>query len=133
MTAGASDAETPELGPYRRALSRPPRPEEERVLTELLAKHRAKFAQDPADAKKLLSVGDWPAPEKTRRPPSFAAWTSVARVILNPARGRITRELTAGSFGGRKCRSMWVEKTCRRGFRRRAPAAASRAATTPPG
>jgi hypothetical protein len=67
---------------YRRALSRSPKPEEIKVLTELLDKHRADFAKDKEAAKKLLSVGDWPPP-KDIDPVELAAWTSVARVILN--------------------------------------------------
>jgi hypothetical protein len=78
---GASDFERLTWA-YRRALSRPPRPEEVHVLTELLAKHRAEFTKDVEGAKKLLSVGDWPAP-KDVLPAELAAWTSVARVILN--------------------------------------------------
>jgi len=67
---------------YRQALSRPPKPEEIKVLTVLLDKHRADFARDKEAAKKLLSVGDWPQP-KDIDPAELAAWTSVARVILN--------------------------------------------------
>ncbi|HEV3145147.1 MAG TPA: PSD1 and planctomycete cytochrome C domain-containing protein [Gemmataceae bacterium] len=67
---------------YRRALSRPPKPEEIKVLLELLEKHRAEFARDKGAAKKLLLVGDWPQP-KDIDPVELAAWTSVARVILN--------------------------------------------------
>ena len=37
---------------------------------------------DPAQAKKLLAVGDVPAPKDTR-PEELAAWTSVCRVVLN--------------------------------------------------
>jgi hypothetical protein len=67
---------------YRRALSRLARPDEIKVLTELLDKHRAEFVKDKQAAKKLLSVGDWPQP-KDLDPVELAAWTSVARVILN--------------------------------------------------
>jgi hypothetical protein len=67
---------------YRRALSRLPRPEETKVLTELLTKHRVEFAKDLVGANKLLKVGEWPAP-KDMPATELAAWTSVARVILN--------------------------------------------------
>ncbi|HLW68747.1 MAG TPA: DUF1553 domain-containing protein [Gemmataceae bacterium] len=67
---------------FRRALSRSPKPEEFKVLSELLEKHRADFAKDKEAAKKLLSIGDWPQP-KDIDPVELAAWTSVARVILN--------------------------------------------------
>ena len=52
------------------------------MLTELLSKHRAEFAKDAAGAKKLLAVGDWPAPKDVPAA-ELAAWTSVTRVILN--------------------------------------------------
>ena len=78
---GTTDAER--LGwAYRRALSRLPRPEEMKVLTELLAKHRAEFARDTDGANKLLKVGDWPVPKDVPAA-ELAAWTSAARVILN--------------------------------------------------
>lgn len=67
---------------FARATSRPPRPEEARVLLALLEKHRAHFAVKPEDAKKLLSVGDMPAP-KDDKPEELAAWVSVCRAILN--------------------------------------------------
>src|SRR5262249_39629977 len=51
---GASDTERLAWA-YRRALSRLLRPEEAKVLTELLARHRAEYAQDADAAKKLLT------------------------------------------------------------------------------
>lgn len=67
---------------YRRALSRKARPEEIKVLEGLLAKHLAEFKKDPESAKKLLAVGLAPAPANVDAA-ELAAWTSVARVILN--------------------------------------------------
>jgi hypothetical protein len=67
---------------YRRALSRNPRPEESKILTDLLAHHREEFAKNAEQAKKLLAIGDHPMP-KDVSPAELAAWTSVARVILN--------------------------------------------------
>jgi hypothetical protein len=66
----------------RVALSRPPRPEESIVLADLLVRHRREYIQDDEGAKKLLAVGDWPA-AKDIPPAELAAWTSLARVILN--------------------------------------------------
>jgi len=43
---------------------------------------RAKFAADPAAAKKLLAVGHSPLPEKLD-PAELAAWTTVASLVLN--------------------------------------------------
>jgi Protein of unknown function (DUF1553)/Protein of unknown function (DUF1549)/Planctomycete cytochrome C len=67
---------------FERATSRKPKAEEVAVLTSVLAKHRTDFAAKPDDAKKLLAIGDTPAP-KDVKPEELAAWTSVCRVILN--------------------------------------------------
>jgi hypothetical protein len=66
----------------RRALSRPAKPEEIKVLEGLLAKHRAEFKADADGAQKLLKVGLAPVPANAD-PAELAAWTSVARVVLN--------------------------------------------------
>jgi hypothetical protein len=67
---------------YRRALSRPAKPEEIKVLEGLLEKHRAEFKADAEGAQKLLKVGLAPVPANTDAV-ELAAWTSVARVVLN--------------------------------------------------
>jgi hypothetical protein len=67
---------------FERATSRYPRPEEAQVLLEVLQKHRAVYAQKPEEAKRLLTVGAFPA-DKDIKPEELAAWTSVCRVILN--------------------------------------------------
>jgi len=67
---------------YRRAVSRPVKTEETKVLTELYQKHLAEFRLDGAGAAKTIAVGQWPVP-KDVDPAELAAWTSVARVILN--------------------------------------------------
>jgi hypothetical protein len=67
---------------YGRALSREPRDEEARVLAELYGKHLDEYGRDKEAARKLLAVGDWPA-SKEIDPAELAAWTSVARAILN--------------------------------------------------
>jgi hypothetical protein len=64
------------------ALSRPARDEEVRVLAGLYAKHAAEYAHDPEAARKLLATGDHP-PAKDADVAELAAWTSVARAILN--------------------------------------------------
>jgi hypothetical protein len=43
---------------------------------------RDDYAADPEAARKLISVGEVPAPDKYR-PEELAAWTMVANVILN--------------------------------------------------
>jgi hypothetical protein len=67
---------------YELALSRKPRQDEIELLTALHEKHLKEFSADAAGASKLLSVGDAAVP-KDLSPADLAAWTSVARVILN--------------------------------------------------
>jgi hypothetical protein len=67
---------------YRQALCRPARPEEVTVLEALYAKHRKEYQGDRAAAGALLGVGQRPAPKDIDQA-DLAAWTSVARTILN--------------------------------------------------
>lgn len=67
---------------FHRALSRSATAEEGRILTDLFNKHHEEYAADTAAAKKLLGVGDAPVPAGIDTA-ELAAWTSVARVILN--------------------------------------------------
>jgi mono/diheme cytochrome c family protein len=67
---------------YRRAVSRGVRPEEVTLLKWLYDKHLAEFRADPAGAAKAVAVGQWPVP-KDGDTAELAAWTSVARVVLN--------------------------------------------------
>jgi Protein of unknown function (DUF1553)/Protein of unknown function (DUF1549)/Planctomycete cytochrome C len=67
---------------YRLALQRKPRPAELKVLSELVAKHRAEYKHDAKAAAELLSIGLKPAP-KDLDPADLAAWTSIARTVLN--------------------------------------------------
>jgi hypothetical protein len=67
---------------YRRAVSRGVKPREVAVLTALYEKHLAEYRADRAGAGRLIGVGQWPVP-KDVDPAELAAWTSVARVILN--------------------------------------------------
>jgi hypothetical protein len=67
---------------YRLALARQPRRAELEVLMELLARHERQYRADPSAARELLGIGEAPTPEDLD-PVELAAWTSVARVILN--------------------------------------------------
>jgi hypothetical protein len=67
---------------FRRALSRDPRPAEAEVLSALYRKHRREYGEDPAAAEKLVGVGEWPKPKELDLG-ELAAWTSVARAVLN--------------------------------------------------
>ncbi len=75
---------------WRQALQRPPREDEAAVAKGLLEKQLVRFNQTPADAAKLLHDGQAPSPAELA-PAELAAWTSVARVILN-LHETITRE-----------------------------------------
>ena len=66
----------------RRAVSRSPVPEEIAVLADLYEEHRAQYEADPRAAVELLAVGEAAVPDGIA-PAELAAWTSVARAILN--------------------------------------------------
>lgn len=67
---------------YLRAVSRPIEPAESQLLEKLLETHLKDYQADPAAANELLKIGARPTP--TDIPPAtLAAWTSVARTILN--------------------------------------------------
>jgi Protein of unknown function (DUF1553)/Protein of unknown function (DUF1549)/Planctomycete cytochrome C len=67
---------------YRRALSRDPKAEEHIVLVTLYEKHLAEYSKDKDAAQKLVGTGERPVP-KDVDVAELAAWTSVARVLLN--------------------------------------------------
>ncbi len=67
---------------YHRALSRDVKPAERDLLTALYRKHKAEYAADKDAALKLVSAGQYAVP-KDLDAAELAAWTSVARVILN--------------------------------------------------
>ncbi|MEI6239563.1 MAG: PSD1 and planctomycete cytochrome C domain-containing protein [Planctomycetia bacterium] len=66
---------------YRLAVNREPRDKELESLLGFLATQRDAFRTAPADAEKLLAVGL--APRAQLDPIDHAAWTQVARVLLN--------------------------------------------------
>ena len=67
---------------YQQVLSRPATNAEVDVLVKLYQKHRKDYAADSAAAQKVLAVGEKPMP-KDMDAIDLAAWTSVARVVLN--------------------------------------------------
>ncbi|MHB9005538.1 MAG: PSD1 and planctomycete cytochrome C domain-containing protein [Limisphaerales bacterium] len=67
---------------WRQALSRAPRAGEIAVVQALLDKHRAEYRRDPAAATAYLQVGATP-PAGGHDPAELAAWTNVARTLLN--------------------------------------------------
>jgi hypothetical protein len=67
---------------WRRVLARAPRADELQAIQSLLEKQLAEYRSDPAAAQALLKIGQSPVPPKAN-PSELAAWTNIARVILN--------------------------------------------------
>ena len=67
---------------YRRAIQREPTAAEAELLARLYRQHLAQYQADRAAAAALLKVGDAKPPDGVE-PAELAAWTSVARVVLN--------------------------------------------------
>jgi hypothetical protein len=67
---------------YRRALSRDAKEAERAILVKLLEKHRQQYEADETAAEKLISAGIAPV-AKDLDAAELAAWTSVARTVLN--------------------------------------------------
>jgi hypothetical protein len=82
IAEGGKDDTAKAAWAFERATGRQPRPPEAKVLLAVLEKHRKDYAAKPDEAKKLLAVGDAPAPDDVP-PAELAAWTSVCRVVLN--------------------------------------------------
>lgn len=78
---GRDDAQRFEQA-WQWTLQRAPRPEEIATAGALLAGHRRSYQADPAPARALLATGDTPVPAGVD-PVELAAWTHVARVLLN--------------------------------------------------
>jgi hypothetical protein len=81
VRAGGATEERIQLA-YRQALSRPALPAEIKLLSELYRQHLRQYQTDKQAAQALLTVGDRPA-AKDIDAAELAAWTSVARVVLN--------------------------------------------------
>jgi mono/diheme cytochrome c family protein len=67
---------------WRQALSRTPQAKEVATLRALLEKHRGQYQQNKSAAEAFLKVGNAPPPADLDVA-ELAAWTNVARVILN--------------------------------------------------
>lgn len=67
---------------YECALSRPPQAEEVALLRRLYHSRKARFSTDRSAAERLISTGEAPVPSDLDAA-ELAAWTSVARAILN--------------------------------------------------
>ena len=67
---------------FQQALSRDGRPREHELLKSLLDKHLQQYREDAQATTAVLSVGQRPQ-AKTKNAAELAAWTSIARIILN--------------------------------------------------
>ena len=67
---------------WLRVTGRAPSSVETAVLLDLLARDRKHFSAQPSAAADFLSIGNW-HPATHVDPTEWAAWTSVARVLLN--------------------------------------------------
>lgn len=67
---------------WRQALARTPQPKEIATLRALLDKHRGQYQQDKTAAAAFLKMGHTPPPADLDAA-ELAAWTNVARAILN--------------------------------------------------
>jgi hypothetical protein len=67
---------------WQEALSRPPRADELRAIQALLTRENDAYGRNAEAASALLSVGERPRPADIAAG-ELAAWTSVARVLLN--------------------------------------------------
>jgi hypothetical protein len=82
VTEGGEDTAARLQWAYRTAVAHAASPEVLAALEEIYRAHRAEYEADPAAAAKLLAVGMAPGPAEIPAA-ELAAWTSVARVILN--------------------------------------------------
>ena len=82
LQEGEDTTETRVRWAFRQAVSRQPDSTEVEILAALYAKHRESYAADPKAAGALLKVGKASLPEGAKLV-ELAAWTSVARAILN--------------------------------------------------
>jgi hypothetical protein len=76
MAATAGPAEVRLTDLFRRCLVRPPTTDELILLSEFLARQQARFASGELDAARVAGPGEG-------NPAERAAWTTVARALLN--------------------------------------------------
>ena len=82
MKESTGDATVRLTWAWRQALGRAPRADELATARALFDKHLAQYKADAPAAESLLKVGLAPLPAAADQA-DLAAWTSVARVILN--------------------------------------------------
>ncbi len=82
IIGSGSDASSRLRFAYQQTLLREPTAEEQKLLSDLYEKHLAQYKNDAASAALLQTVGDL-KPAANQDAAELAAWTSVARVLLN--------------------------------------------------
>jgi Protein of unknown function (DUF1553)/Protein of unknown function (DUF1549)/Planctomycete cytochrome C len=82
LKEGGADTKSRLTWAWRQVLSRAPRPEEIKAIQPLLDKELAEYRCNTAAAQALLKIGQSPPPPDAD-PAELAAWTNIARVILN--------------------------------------------------
>ncbi|MBI1310286.1 DUF1553 domain-containing protein [bacterium] len=82
LREGGASSESRIEWAFRSALSRKPTPDEVAVIESVLQKHLTEYRGDEPDAEKVIHVGEAPTPDDLN-PAEHAAWTSVARIVLN--------------------------------------------------
>jgi hypothetical protein len=82
LTEGGKDSTARLTWAWREVLSRIPHADELQTIKVLLDKQLAQYRSDPDAAQSLLKIGQMPVPAKANAA-ELAAWTNVARVILN--------------------------------------------------
>jgi hypothetical protein len=82
LKEGGEDTKSRLTWAWRQVLSRAPRPEEIATIQSLLDKQLAEYRCNLIAAQALLKIGQSPPPPDAD-PAELAAWTNIARVILN--------------------------------------------------
>src|SRR5205807_7420484 len=82
LREGGSGTEARIQFAYRQALSRRAAPEEVKLLASVFEKHLQEYRVDKPAAEALIHIGDRPVPNDLNTA-ELAAWTSIARVVLN--------------------------------------------------
>ncbi|MDB6124460.1 MAG: Protein of unknown function (DUF1553)/Protein of unknown function (DUF1549)/Planctomycete [Pedosphaera sp.] len=82
MRDGGSSAKDRINWTFARTLNRKPSDQEFKLLNDLYQEQIEHYSKEKADADKLLTEGEAPAP-KDINTPELAAWTSVSRTVLN--------------------------------------------------
>jgi hypothetical protein len=82
ITSGGNDAAARLRFAYQQTILRDPTADEQKLLTALYEKHLAQYKSDLPAAAQVQTVGDLKA-AANQDAAELAAWTSVARVLLN--------------------------------------------------